>query len=215
MANKSANKTGNSKNNIVKIETSEIQEEIVEAENIIDDKKEKVTSSTPTKKKLKLDDDVLILVKSNVFGKLIYINHKTGDETQWENYGDVQSISVGDLRAMKAKQLDFFKENWILIVGVEDTSEEFDEVETKEIYDALQVYQYYKNTLCPDDINQVFNWSISDIKNKVPNMTNSVKSSIIIRANELIKSGVLDSIGKVKALEEILGCDLTTTNEDE
>ena len=81
-----------------------------------------------SKKKLKLEDDVLISVKSNVYGQLIYINHKTGDETRWEEYGEPQSLSVADLRAMKAKQLDFFKENWITILGIDSADDEYEAV---------------------------------------------------------------------------------------
>jgi hypothetical protein len=166
-----------------------------------------------TKKKLKLDDDVVISVKSNVFGALIYVNHKTGDETIWENMGDTQPLSVSDLRAMKAKQLMFFKENWITIDGIEDADSDFDDVEVSEIYDALQISQYYKDYICPDNLNVVFNWTVDEIKNKLPRMTKSVKESIAIRANELIKEGILDSISKLKALEEVLGCELASAND--
>jgi hypothetical protein len=168
-----------------------------------------------TKKRLKFDDNVLISIKSNVFGKLIYINHKTGDKTVWENFGDTQPLSVADLRAMKGTQLSFFKENWITIECIEDADSEFNEVEPEEIYDALQITQYYKDYLCPQDINMVFNWSVNDIKNKVPRMTKSVKESIAIRANELIKEGILDSISKLKALEEVLGCNLASPDDEE
>lgn len=166
-----------------------------------------------TKKKLKLDDDVVISVKSNIFGKLIYINHKTGDETIWENMGDTQPLSVSDLRAMKAKQIMFFKENWITIDAIEDADSDYDDVEVSEIYDALQISQYYKDFICPDNLNVVFNWSVDEIKNKLPRMTRSVKESIAIRANELIKEGILDSISKLKAIEEVLGCELASSND--
>ena len=170
----------------------------------------KPTKKPIVKKRLKLADDVLITVKSNIFGNLIYINHKTGDETRWESFGEVQPLSVGDLRAMKAKQLAFFKENWITIDGIEEADEEYQDVETEDIYNALQITKYYSDYLCPDNINEIFNWSVTDIKKKVPRMTKSVQESVLIRANELIKDGILDSISKVKALEEALDCDLAT-----
>lgn len=166
-----------------------------------------------TKKRLKLDDEVLISVKSNVFGGLTYINHKSGDETKWENFGETQPLSVGDLRAMKAKQLSFFKENWITIDGIEEADDEFDDIEDSEIYEALQVSQYYSEYLCPKNINHIFNWTTEDMRNKIPRMTKSVKESVLIRANELIKEGILDSISKVKALEEVLGCELASSED--
>lgn len=162
------------------------------------------------KKRLKLDDDVLLSVKSNVFGRLIYINHKNGDEIQWEEYGEVQPLSVGDLRAMKAKQPDFFKENWITIIGIESADDDYDNVDISEIYDSLMISQYYQKSECPNDLNDIFNWSTDKIRETLPKMTSSVKTSIIIRANELIENGSLDSIAKVKAIEESLNCTLTS-----
>ncbi len=184
-----------------------------EDKKVVEKTVEKVETKNITKKKLRLDDNVLISVKSNRFGELIYINHKTGDETRWENFGDVQPLSVGDLRAMKAKQLTFFKENWITIEGIEDADDDYDDVEIEEIYEALQISQYYDEYLCPKDINKVFNWTTDEMKNKIPRMTKSVRESILVRANELIKLNILDSMSKVKALEEVLGCELTSPED--
>ena len=44
-------------------------------------------------------------------------------------------------------------------------------------------------------------------------MSESVKRSAIIRANDKIKDGSLDSIKKVKLLEEVLGCELTSPED--
>ena len=172
-----------------------------------------VKDVAPIKKKIKFSDDTLISVKSNVFGTLIYINHKTGDEVRWDNFGETQTLSVGDLRAMKAKQLAFYKENWIVFEGIEDSSEEYEDIDVQDIYDVLQVSQYYKNYLCPNDLNEVFNWTTIEMRNKIPRMTKSVREAIAIRANELITEGILDSMSKVKTLEEILNCQLASDND--
>ena len=131
-----------------------------------------------TKKKLKLDDSVSILVSSNVLGLLTYVNHKTGDKYQWNKIGEVQSLYVSDIRAMKSNQQRFLEENWILIEGIADLDEEYEGVDIDDVYDALQISHYYKNRLCPKDIGEIFNWSSSDIKAKVPKMTQTVKESI-------------------------------------
>lgn len=172
-----------------------------------------VKDVAPIKKKIKFSDDTLISVKSNVFGTLIYINHKTGDEVRWDNFGETQTLSVGDLRAMKAKQLAFYKENWIVFEGIEDSSEEYEDIDVQDIYDVLQVSQYYKNYLCPNDLNEVFNWTTTEMRNKIPRMTKSVREAIAIRANELITEGILDSMSKVKTLEEILNCQLASDDD--
>jgi len=166
------------------------------------------------KKKLRLDDSVSLLVSSNVFGILTYVNHKSGDTYRWGKIGDTQSLYVSDIRAMKSNQQRFLEENWIMIEGIADLDEDYECVDTDDIYEALQISHYYKNRLCPKNIGEIFNWSVADIKAKVPKMTKTVKESLIISANELIKSGVLDSISKVKALEEVLNCELASPDEE-
>ena len=49
---------------------------------------------------LKLDDGVLLNVRSNVYGGLVYINSRTGDKYEWNEFGDVQQLTAGDLRAL-------------------------------------------------------------------------------------------------------------------
>lgn len=174
----------------------------------------KVDTVVKDKKKLKLDDNVSILVASNIFGELIYVNHKTGDKYTWETMGDVQSLYVSDIRAMKSNQRKFLEENWIVITGIADTFDEYENVDLTEIYEALQISNYYKEFLCPSNLNDVFNWSIDEIRNKVSKMPTSTKETIAIRANELIKAGIIDSISKVKVLEEVIGCELASEDDD-
>lgn len=189
-----------------KTETNNIKSE---EKNVVGIKEE----SKNVAKKIKLDDNVSLLVSSNVFGILTYVNHKTGDIYRWNNMGEVQSLYVSDIRAMKSNQRRFLEENWILIEGIADKDEVYDDVNIEDVYEALQISHYYSETLCPKNLNDIFNWSAADIKLKVPKMTQTVKESLIVRANELIKQGILDSIAKVKALEEVLDCELTSPED--
>lgn len=70
------------------------------------------------KKVVKLDDSILITVKSNTYGELIYINSRTGDMVKWAEFGDEQDMTMGDLRSMKGTQRSFYEKNWITIVSV-------------------------------------------------------------------------------------------------
>lgn len=181
------------------------------AEKVTINEEVKTETKTKTvkqsKKVVKLEDSVLITVKSNVFGKLIFKNNKTGDIIKWLEFGETQELSIGDLRSMKGTQRRFFSDNWIIIEGVYD--EGYEDVTPEDVYKTLQVSQYYEELLCPKNINDVFNWSAKDIKSKVPNMSSGVKESLIIKANELVETEVLDSLSKIKALEEVLSCELT------
>lgn len=159
------------------------------------------------KKSVKLDDSVLISVKSNTFGGLIYVNPRTGDKTEWNGCGDVQTLTMGDLRAMKGTQRAFFENQWIYIVGVDESG--YDDVTAEDIYKSLMVTQYYKNILDPDNYVEMFSWEPHRIKEAVSMMSDGAKMNLVVAANTSIEDGVLDSLRKIQVLEECLGCELT------
>ena len=163
------------------------------------------------KEKLKLSDSSDVLVRSNVFGRLIYIDHKTDDETNWEHAGDEQVLTVRELLNMKAKQSIFFKENWISIVGSDDV--DMDEYSVADIYEALNISRYYKDSVVPDDLAEVFDWSENAVREKIKLFPVTIRESIIIMANDKIMDGTLDSISKVKLFEEVLECELASPND--
>ena len=165
------------------------------------------TVVTAPKKSVKLDDSVLVSVKSNTFGGLIYVNPRTGDKTEWNGCGDVQTLTMGDLRAMKGTQRAFFENQWIYIVGVDESG--YDNVTAEDIYKNLMVTQYYKNILDPDNYVEMFSWEPHRIKEAVSMMSDGAKMNLVVAANTSIEDGVLDSLRKIQVLEECLGCELT------
>lgn len=169
------------------------------------------TASSPPRAKtvIRLEDHVMVNVKSLVFGELIYINHKTGDTTIWSEFGDVQQISMSDLRAMKQGQAGFYSENWILPISIYSAG--FDDITTEDILNDLIVSKYYKNIIDPDNFEQVCGWSTSQIESKVSLMTRSAKENLVVALNGYINNGVLDSTKKILAFEKALGCKLNNT----
>lgn len=166
----------------------------------------KEKEARPKNSIVKLDDSILISVRSNVYGRLIYIDKKYGDLTEWDRYGDVQQMSMAALRSMKSSQRNFFENVWITVLGVYD--EGYEDVTPEDIYNSLQVQQYYKEILCPSSLENVLNWSVEEIEEKVPLMANGAKVSLTVLANTCIENGVLDSLGKIRALEKALNCEL-------
>ena len=180
-----------------------------------DNVKDTTTTTVETVKKPKerlvMKDTDEVVVRSNVFGELIYINDRTGDQINWENYEEEQVMSAKDIRDMKAKQQSFFKEGWI---SIDDSpAVDFDQDTMKEVYDALQIGRYYNDSLVSFNMDDIFTMSEDALRKKVSTMSESVKRSAIIRANDKIKDGSLDSIKKVKLLEEVLGCELTSPED--
>lgn len=155
---------------------------------------------------LKLTDSVLINVKSNVFGELQYINPRTGDMTKWSDCGDVQALSVADIRAMKGTQRAFFENQWVYLDSIEDPG--YEDVSSEDIYKALLLSQYYRNMVNPDNYTEIFSWDTSRMKQAVMSMPSASKLNLTVAANTCIANGTLDSLKKIKALEECLGCTL-------
>lgn len=184
------------KTNIVEKSVSDIIEENVETIYVEDIKK--------SENKVKLDDSFQVKVRSNVMGELIYINSRTGDETRWSKCGEIQILSLADLRAMKATQISFFKNQWIIIIGYAD------EFETKascaDIYNMLGIAQYYKEFVDPADYKSIIGWTKDQIKEKVSMLNDGAKQNMKVAINEFIERGILDSLQKINAFGEALGC---------
>lgn len=188
----------NTKNNTAKAESKII---------IKDENGKKVEVDTTTTATVnKVSDDVLVKVKSNVYGELIYVNQKSGEKTTWETAGDVQVMSVGDLRAMKADQAAFFKNQWIVIIGLADG--EASTATCSDIYKSLIITKYYLDYIEPSDFVKTLAWKESELKERINMMTPAAKENLIIALNSFIENGSLDSIKKIKAFENALGCQL-------
>ena len=150
----------------------------------------------------------MVSVKNNLHNPLQYISTKTGLRVEWANYDITQPLSLEELIAMRNSQRKFFEKTWISIKGFNDPEYE-DLFSVEEILDFLQVKQCYSNSLCPNNIDDIFSLSPDEIEKRVPNMSSGIKNSIIVRANELIKDNKLDSFKIITTLEKVLNCELS------
>lgn len=173
---------------------------------IVTDQIDSVKDDTK-KKRIMFDDSAIILVKSNTFGHLIYINPRTGDRTDWMHFGDEQPITMGDLRAMRGTQNAFFSDNMIIVSGVND--DRYPDAGPSDVYDALMVSKYYKYLVDPDNFNSLFNMNENEIKERVHSMSQNARMNLVIALNTSIQNGTLDSVKKIRLFEELLGCELT------
>jgi hypothetical protein len=148
-----------------------------------------------------------VRVRSNVFGELIYVSTKSNYKVSWNDNSTPLYFTLDELLIMRNTQPKFFRENWIVIDGFVD--EEYANVfSADDIYDYLQVAEYYKSFLCPENIDDLFRMKPNDIVKKLKGMSNTNKDYIILRANQLIEDGTLDSLKVISTLEKELGCEL-------
>lgn len=153
-----------------------------------------------------IPDSALINVKSNAFGKLIYVSKKTGERIVWEQCGEIQQVTLATLRCIKLEAIHFFREQLIIPVGFAD--ENVAKFTPADIYKQLFVAQYYKNLVDPSDYESLCAMTPAEIKEKISFMSTGAKENLAVAVNTFIEKGVLDSIKAIKAFEEALGCEL-------
>ena len=167
---------------------------------------EKLDLTKTTEGQIRLDDSVVVHVKSNVFGKLTYVDKRTQEEVVWPRCGEVMPMTIGLLRNMKATASNFFKNQWIIITGFADDLA--DVYSTADIYKVLMIGQYYQDLIEPSDYATLCSWSPEEIKRSVSMMSSESKINLAVALNTYIEKGVLDSVKRIKAFEEALGCEL-------
>lgn len=145
-------------------------------------------------------------VQSNCSGLLIYKSASTGFEVIWNKLGDINYMTISDLKEMAATQRTFFKENWIVI----------NEDDADEIYHFLRVDDCYKTDLRVDKF--IKNMSIdklAEMKKQLKGASESLRLSIANAVMEEYKAKRLDSITLIKELEKMLGFAIISAEDEE
>lgn len=196
--------TTRKKTTVKKTETAVTETPVVDKETEIKQQSDTTEVNVKSKKKLVLSNDILLNVESTTFGRLIYVNNHTGDKVVWENEGEIQQISVENIREMKSRQPSFFKDYLIRIISVEEPG--YEDYTAEEIYKALTLQQYYANSML--DVEDLILNQTDKISDYIEKMGKSFKTSLIIKCNDMIKDGTLDSFSTIIQLQKILNTDL-------
>ena len=181
-------------------------------ENIqLDDNKEKELENKTKSKKSKaiktLPNYIEIIVKSNMFGNLIFINEKNGNKVVWNALDDIQYLTVEDIKYMRSNQTLFFEKNWIKLIGIED--EEYKDVTIEQLYKLLGISKYYKVKQFTDELDKIIDLDENNLSSKIDEMNDNEKN--------LFKNYVLNikeyyiqklSYGVIKTLNQKLGLEL-------
>ena len=168
---------------------------------------EEIKNTTkPQPRPIKIEDGVSIKVKSGFYGVLCYKNPRSGETFIWEHSGDIQFLSMSDLKTMKAQDVGFFKNQWVVIVGVADDSD--CKAKPADIYKALAIDVYYKNFIDPTTFDEACRWTESEIVERVSTLSDGARQNLVVALNGFIKDGTLDSRRKIKAFEKALDCEL-------
>lgn len=139
----------------------------------------------------------LIPCRSVRNGLMQHIARKSGNPYEWSDFGDVTEVEYGDLLAMKASKSKFLFAPWIII-------------EDEDAVVALKLENIYEEFKEYEDVEEFLQMSPAQIRSKLENAPIGFKDAITKTAANMIREGRLDSIGVIKAIDDVLHKNLST-----
>lgn len=157
---------------------------------------DEAVAEKPKKKELrKFAQDDLILCKSVTYGELLLPGKKSKLLYIWANHGDTTEVEFQDLQALRSTRSAYLM-NPYFVIEDEELLEQWPDL--KAIYDkAAEI-----------DIDNLFALPLNQFKKKLRDLPVGFRDSVKNIAGEKIRDGSLDSISKIKAIDEALGTEL-------
>lgn len=167
-------------------------------ETIIDETETvEVESKKPAAKTLrKYAPDDFIPCRSITYGELLLTGPKSKLLYSWANYGDITEIPFQDLQALKSTRSSYLYRPRFIIEDeelIEQWSKDF-----KELY----------QNIIDVDVEELFKLPLGKFKAALKKAPQGVQQAVKNIAGEKIMNGSLDSLAKIKAIDEILNTDL-------
>ncbi|MCM1315247.1 MAG: hypothetical protein NC244_07770 [Alistipes senegalensis] len=139
--------------------------------------------------------DALVMVKSAIYGKLIYISKRIqGYKEVWSEFGEEIPMEMAELYSMKNTDRKFFTENWI----------EVDPIVLRD----LQMERYYTKSIPIDSFNSLFELSATELETKIDNMKEHIRNAFVLEAMKRIEEGTLSDLKIISLIEKKLNCEL-------
>ena len=134
--------------------------------------------------------------RSLTYGELLLTGPKTKLLHTWANYGDVTEMEYQDLQALKSTRSSYlFKPRFII---------EDEELVEQWAGDFKKMYDDIVET----DVEALFRLPIAQLKAKLKRAPAGVQLAVKNMAGEKIMNGTLDSLAKIKAIDEVLDTQL-------
>lgn len=161
---------------------------------------EEVVETVPkkpiAKTQRKYAPDDLITCRSVTYGELLLTGTKSKLLYIWSNYNDTTEVEYQDLQALKSTRSSYlFKPRFVIEDPelVEQWGKDFQDMYSK-IIDV--------------DIEKMFDLPLGKFKTALKNAPSGVQQAVKNIAGDKIMNGSLDSLQKIKAIDDILGTDL-------
>lgn len=195
-----ASKNVKSKKTSVKVEDAvavELDTDVVE-ESMVESKPKKVEKE-PIKKEKRFDDRDLIPCLCAFPGSVGMTGKRTGNVYLWEDMGVVEYVEYQDLRSEVLNKKSAYIYKPLIIIEDEDF-----------LLQNPSLAKMYEDICSPDDIVlKLRKSSIDEMRRFIIALPSGIKENVKNIAATMIKEGSLDSVRKIKVLDEIFETDLT------
>lgn len=169
------------------LEAVEVQDEQIEVKAEV---KPKVENKKPVKKHKYSNEDGIECV-SITAGELGMIGIKSGINYTWAGRGDITEVEYQDLvAAVRSGKPHIFDPCFVILE--DDFVKEFP-----------QINRIYSKMFSTQELEEVFNLPVAQMKTTILSLPEGAKESIKHIASSMISNGTLDSVQKIKALDEI------------
>lgn len=158
---------------------------------------EKVVEKAEVKEKRVFKATDMIECKSLRYGLMQHISKKSGNIYEWADYGDIVEVEYGDLLSLKSSKSKFLYSPWFMIM----------DDQLAEDWKLAGIYEPFKEF---DDVEEFLQSGATTIRKTLPNAPQGYKDLVTYTAADMIRSGTIDSIATINAIDEILGKNLTT-----
>ena len=170
------------------------KKETIITENIESVEQEVKKPATKTPRKYAPDE--LIPCRSVTYGELLLTGTKSKLMYVWANYNDVTEVEFQDLQALKSTRSSYlFRPRFV--IEDEELVEEWGK-DFKDMYSKIVSV----------DVEEMFNLPLGKFKTALKNAPRGVQQAVKNIAGEKIMNGSLDSLAKIKAIDDVLGTDL-------
>lgn len=187
-----------------KTETPEKEVEVVEdvkKDEEVKEVKPVKKNTAPVKKKKVFDASEGVMCRSIVTGGLFLEGSKTKMPYKWNNYGDETEVEYRDLVALVREQSGYIYKPFFIIED-EDFIEEFP-----------QLKKFYSENYSIKELSAILELPVDEMIKTISTLPKGAVDSLKKIAANQVSLGQIDSVRKIRALDDFFGTDLNLISE--
>jgi hypothetical protein len=165
-----------------------VEEQVTETVEFVEEKK------AVKKQKRELEPTTMVRCMNNTVGGLTYRSVYGGKGFRVEGYGKQIRLQLQDLEGLYNEQPTIITDGWLYILD-------------QDVIEALYLDDLYENLVSPTDVDRFINLPEDDIREKLENAPNGMKTTMFKVIQERIKKGdqEFNQVSRIRFFEDVLG----------